>query len=119
MTAHPSRPAASPSRPWRSAAGLRCRRPRRGAPDRAARRAAVAGESARCGGHVAKYRGDGVLASFGWPQAHEDDAERAVRAGLALVDAVAGLRTLGGEALAARVGIATGLVVAGDLIGSG
>ena len=53
---------------------------------------AVAGEIARFEGHVAKFMGDGVLAYFGWPQAHEDEAERAVRAGLALVRAVARAR---------------------------
>src|SRR5918995_3672187 len=73
----------------------------------------------RWGGHVAKYMGDGVLAYFGWPQAHEDEAERAVRAGLALIDALAGLKTPAGEPLAARVGIATGLVMVGELIGEG
>jgi class 3 adenylate cyclase len=61
--------------------------------------------------------GDGVLAYFGWPLAHEDEAERAVRAGLALVGAMSGLSTPSGEPLAARVGIATGLVVVGDLVG--
>jgi class 3 adenylate cyclase len=69
------------------------------------------------GGFVAKYMGDGVLVYFGYPQAHEDDAERAVRAGLELVVAVGGLKTH--AALQARVGIATGLVVIGDLSGSG
>jgi class 3 adenylate cyclase len=71
----------------------------------------------RFGGFVAKYMGDGVLIYFGYPQVHEDDAERAVRAGLELVAAVTGLKTH--AALQARVGIATGLVVVGDLIGSG
>jgi class 3 adenylate cyclase/predicted ATPase len=71
----------------------------------------------RFGGFVAKYMGDGVLAYFGYPQAHEDDAERAVRAGLALVDAVAQLDL--GERLQLRIGVATGLVVVGDLLGSG
>jgi class 3 adenylate cyclase/predicted ATPase len=71
------------------------------------------------GGHVAKYMGDGVLAYFGWPQAHEDDAERAVRAGLAIVAALARLETPAGEPLGARVGIATGLVMVGELIGDG
>ena len=52
----------------------------------------------RWGGHVAKYMGDGVLAYFGWPQAHEDDAERAVRAGLALIEALAGLDDASGRA---------------------
>ena len=70
------------------------------------------------GGHVAKLLGDGVLAYFGWPAAHEDDAERAVRAGLAAAAAVAGLRTSAGP-LAARVGIATGPVVVGEVIGEG
>jgi class 3 adenylate cyclase len=79
---------------------------------------AVAGETLRFEGHVAKFMGDGVLAYFGWPQAHEDDAERAVRAGLALVRAVAGLEA-GGRPLAARIGIATGLVVVGELVGEG
>ena len=71
----------------------------------------------RFGGFVAKYMGDGVLIYFGYPQAHEDDAERAVRAGLELVAAVGDLKTH--APLQTRVGIATGLVVVGDLIGSG
>ena len=71
----------------------------------------------RFGGFVAKYLGDGVLVYFGYPQAHEDDAERAVRAGLELVTAVNALKTR--APLQTRVGIATGLVVVGDLIGSG
>ena len=71
----------------------------------------------RFGGFVAKYMGDGVLVYFGYPQAHEDDAERAVRAGLELVGAVSALRS--NAPLQTRVGIATGLVVVGDLIGSG
>ena len=79
---------------------------------------AVAGEITRFEGHVAKFMGDGVLAYFGWPQAHEDDAERAVRAGLALVGAVGGLAAAG-RPLAARIGIATGLVVVGELMGEG
>ena len=61
--------------------------------------------------------GDGVLVYFGYPQAHEDDAERAVRAGLELIQAVGGLKS--SAPLQTRVGIATGLVVVGDLIGSG
>ena len=73
----------------------------------------------RCGGFVAKYMGDGVLAYFGYPRAHEDDAERAVQAGLALVEAVPKLNTAAGVSLQVRVGIATGLVVVGDLIGAG
>jgi class 3 adenylate cyclase len=71
----------------------------------------------RFGGFVAKYMGDGVLIYFGYPQAHEDDAERAVRAGLELVPAIGVLKTH--APLKTRVGIATGLVVVGDLIGSG
>jgi class 3 adenylate cyclase/predicted ATPase len=79
----------------------------------------VAREVARYEGHVANYLGDGVLAFFGWPHAHEDDAERAVRTGLALTVAVARLQTPAGVPLVARVGIATGLVVVGDMIGEG
>src|SRR5215472_6377477 len=71
----------------------------------------------RVGGFVAKYMGDGVLVYFGYPQAHEDDAERAVRAALELISAVGALKTH--APLQTRVGIATGLVVVGDLIGSG
>ena len=73
----------------------------------------------RWGGHVAKYMGDGVLAYFGWPQAHEDEAERAVRAGLAISAAVGQLSNPGRKPLAARVGIATGLVMVGELVGTG
>jgi class 3 adenylate cyclase/predicted ATPase len=79
---------------------------------------AVAGETLRFEGHIAKFMGDGVLAYFGWPQAHEDDAERAVRAGLAIARTVAGLE-VGGHRLAARIGIATGLVVVGERVGEG
>ena len=71
----------------------------------------------RFGGFVAKYMGDGVLVYFGYPQAHEHDAEQAVRAGLELIAAAAELKTP--TPLQTRVGIATGLVVVGDLIGSG
>ena len=71
----------------------------------------------RNGGFVARYMGDGVLAYFGYPRAHEHDAERAVRAGLALVEAVPKLDSAAGSPLQVRVGIATGLVVVGDLIG--
>jgi class 3 adenylate cyclase/predicted ATPase len=71
----------------------------------------------RFGGFVARYLGDGVLIYFGYPTAHEDDAERAVRAGLALIDAVATLPAP--EPLEVRIGAATGLVVVGDLVGSG
>jgi class 3 adenylate cyclase/predicted ATPase len=68
-------------------------------------------------GFVAKYMGDGVLIYFGYPEAHEDDAERAVRAGLAVIDAVGRLVTP--ETLNVRLGVASGLVVVGDLIGAG
>ena len=68
-------------------------------------------------GFVARYMGDGVLAYFGYPRAHEDDAERAVRASLAVVEAVRRLETR--ELLKVRIGLATGLAVVGDLIGSG
>ena len=71
----------------------------------------------RFDGFVAKYMGDGVLIYFGYPEAHEDDAEQAVRAGLAMVDAVGELEAP--EPLQVRIGIATGLVVVGDLIGAG
>jgi class 3 adenylate cyclase len=77
----------------------------------------VAGTVKRFGGFVAKYMGDGVLVYFGYPQAHEDDAERAVRAGLELIAAVSALKAA--SPLQTRVGIATGLVVVGDLVGSG
>jgi class 3 adenylate cyclase len=77
----------------------------------------VAATARRFGGFVAKYLGDGVLVYFGFPLAHEDDPERAVRAGLDIVDAVSRLKTH--APLQTRVGIATGLVVVGDLIGSG
>ena len=77
----------------------------------------VAGTVQRFGGFIAKFMGDGVLVYFGYPHAHEDDAERAVRAGLELVAAVGALKTH--APLQTRVGIATGLVVVGDLIGSG
>ena len=77
----------------------------------------VADTVRRFGGFVARYMGDGVLIYFGYPAAHEDDAERAVRAGLALIDAVATLPAP--EPLQVRIGAATGMVVVGDLVGSG
>src|SRR5215470_9666669 len=77
----------------------------------------VADTVSRFGGFVAKYMGDGVLVYFGYPEAHEDDPERAVRAGLAVIDAVGKLTAP--EPLNVRLGIATGLVVVGDLIGAG
>jgi class 3 adenylate cyclase/predicted ATPase len=73
----------------------------------------------RWDGHIARYLGDGVLVYFGYPKAHEDDAERAVRSGLDLIDAVGRLQTLDGTPLQARVGIATGLVMVGELLGTG
>lgn len=82
---------------------------------------ACAGVIAQYNGYVAKYLGDGVLIYFGYPQAHENDAERAVRAGLGIVDALPtfneGNRRLRGLELAVRVGINTGPVVVGDIIG--
>jgi class 3 adenylate cyclase/predicted ATPase len=77
----------------------------------------VAETVARFDGFVAKYMGDGVLIYFGYPHAHEDDAERAVRAGLALIEALGKLRIQ--EPLQVRIGVATGLVVVGDIVGSG
>jgi class 3 adenylate cyclase len=73
----------------------------------------------RNGGFVAKYMGDGVLAYFGYPLAREHDAECAVRAGLAIVEAAPTLQTSASAPLHVRVGIATGIVVVGDLLGSG
>ena len=78
---------------------------------------AVADTVGRFDGFVAKYMGDGVLVYFGYPQAHEDDAERAVRAGLAVIEAVGRLPAR--KDLSVRLGIATGLAVVGDLIGEG
>lgn len=80
---------------------------------------AVVAAIGRFEGHIAKYMGDGVLAYFGYPRAHEDEAERAVRAGLAAVEAVHRLSPKHDLSLAARVGIATGGVVVGELIGAG
>ncbi len=71
------------------------------------------------GGHVAKYLGDGVLIYFGYPIAQEDAAERACRAGLEIIEAIAGLKTLATDALKVRIGVATGIVVVGDLFGDG
>jgi len=79
----------------------------------------VAGTVGRFEGFVAKYMGDGVLVYFGYPQAHEDDPERAIRAGLHLVTAVGTLKPRVDAELQCRVGIATGLVVVGDLLGTG
>lgn len=80
---------------------------------------AVVGEVARYDGHVAQYLGDGMLAYFGFPIAHEDDAERGVRAALTTLAAVASMGLPDVENLAVRIGIATGIVVAGDLLGAG
>ena len=80
---------------------------------------ASSGVVARYDGFIAKFMGDGVLAYFGFPRAHEDDAARAVHAGLEIAEVVASLQTRAREKLAARVGIATGLVVVGDLVGQG
>src|SRR3954471_16884233 len=80
--------------------------------------ACVAATIQQFNGFIARYVGDGVLIYFGWPQAHETDAERAVRAGLAVAAAVSEA-SISGEALQARIGIATGLVVIGEPIGSG
>ena len=80
---------------------------------------AVSAAVARFDGHVAKWMGDGALVYFGYPRAHEDDAERAARAGLALVEAMRALRRERGVALEVRAGIATGLVVVGELMGEG
>jgi class 3 adenylate cyclase/tetratricopeptide (TPR) repeat protein len=80
---------------------------------------AVAAVVRRYDGHIAKFLGDGVLAYFGWPQAHEDDGERAARAGLETVAAVGEIECDNGEYLRARIGIATGQVVVGDLVSGG
>jgi class 3 adenylate cyclase/predicted ATPase len=77
----------------------------------------VAETMSRFGGFVAKYMGDGVLIYFGYPRAHEDDAERAVRAALALIDEMAAIPAP--EPLQVRIGAGTGMVVVGDLVGSG
>src|SRR5271165_2646610 len=80
---------------------------------------ACSGAVARYDGFVAKFMGDGVLAYFGFPRAHEEDAERAVRAGLDIAAVVAKLDTRAKESLKVRIGIATGIVVVGDLVGQG
>ncbi|MER8903138.1 adenylate/guanylate cyclase domain-containing protein [Mesorhizobium sp. M0772] len=78
----------------------------------------VAGAITRFGGYVAKYLGDGVLAYFGWPMAYEDHAERSIRAGLQALAAVEAIQSPDGEQLKARIGIASGHVVVGDIAGS-
>jgi class 3 adenylate cyclase len=80
---------------------------------------AVAAAVTRFDGHIAKWMGDAAMVYFGYPRAHEDDAERAARAALALIEAVAALRHERGAALKVRIGISTGLVVVGELIGEG
>lgn len=80
---------------------------------------AVAGEISRFDGHVAQFLGDGVLAYFGWPQAHEDDAERAVRSAMAVTASAGRLKGPDSKSLQTRIGIASGLVVVGDLIAEG
>jgi class 3 adenylate cyclase/tetratricopeptide (TPR) repeat protein len=78
----------------------------------------VAGAITRFGGYVAKYLGDGVLAYFGWPMAYEDHAERSIRAGLEALAAVEAVESPDGAQLKARIGIASGHVVVGDIAGS-
>ena len=78
----------------------------------------VAGAITRFGGYVAKYLGDGVLAYFGWPMAYEDHAERSIRAGLQALAAVEAFQSPDGQQLKARIGIASGHVVVGDIAGS-
>jgi class 3 adenylate cyclase len=80
---------------------------------------ACSGAVARYDGFVAKFMGDGVLSYFGFPRAHEDDAERAVRAGLEVSAVIPKLETRANQNLKVRVGIATGIVVVGDLVGQG
>src|ERR1700753_3441752 len=79
----------------------------------------IAAAVARFDGHVAKWVPDGATIYFGYPRAHEDDAERAVRAGLALVEAVGAMKPVQGADLDIRLGISSGLVVVGELIGEG
>src|SRR5215510_5718661 len=78
-----------------------------------------ANEIKRLDGMVAQYLGDGVLAYFGYPTAHEDDAERAVRAGLAILEVMGTAQTAPNVTLQARIGIASGVVVVGDLVREG
>ena len=71
------------------------------------------------GGYIARYMGDGLLVYFGYPQAHEADAERAVRAGLGIIDAVQTLERVDDRGCRVRIGVATGVVIAGDIVGEG
>ncbi len=82
---------------------------------------ACAGVVARYDGYVAKFMGDGVLAYFGWPRGHENDAERAISSGLGVIETVGGIAPADGEteSLAVRIGVATGPVVVGDIVGEG
>ena len=80
---------------------------------------AVAGAIGRYGGFVAKFMGDGVLAYFGFPRAFEDAAERAVRAAIGILSEVGAIEMPDGTRVQARIGIATGLVVVGEIIGTG
>jgi class 3 adenylate cyclase/tetratricopeptide (TPR) repeat protein len=84
-----------------------------------ASQSAIGAAVARFDGHIARWVGDGATIYFGYPRAHEDDAERATRAGIALIETLAALRRERGIALEARIGISTGLVVVGELIGEG
>lgn len=79
----------------------------------------VAGVTTRYDGHVAKYMGDGVLCYFGWPKAHEDDAARAVRAGLDILEELEGIVAPDRRPITAHIGVSTGLVIVGDLLGEG
>ena len=79
----------------------------------------VAGEIARYQGHIAQFMGDGILCYFGWPVAYEFGAERAVRAGLDVIRAISNLRVPSDRQLAVRIGIATGLVVVGEMLSEG
>jgi hypothetical protein len=82
-------------------------------------RRATAVAVARFDGHVAKWMGDGALVYFGYPRAHEDDAERAARAGIGMIKAIGGVRRERGVALEVRIGISTGMVIVGELVGEG
>ena len=78
-----------------------------------------AGVVARFDGYICRFIGDGILVYFGYPRAHEDDAERALHAGLELIQAIGHLTSGTGSALQARIGVTTGLVIVGDLVGIG
>ena len=73
----------------------------------------------RYDGYIARYMGDGLLVYFGYPQAHEDDAERAIRTGIDIIDNVADLSVRSGRGLQVRIGVSTGMVVVGDIVGEG